>query len=142
MILVKTITEDFSLQSKDFSEAEDIHFDFTELKKINSIGIKNFINFLKDLSPTNRIYYHHCPPRFIQLLNIVNGLFPPQVETKSLFVAYFCPHCQNDYSFEVFAPFQKEMLHVIRECPEDATPLELFNRESIIFNFLKSKSVA
>ena len=138
MIPVKMITEDFNLKGEDYAQEKELHLDFTPLQKINSIGLRSFILFLKSIPASTQIKYHHCSPLFVHMFNIVDGLLPHNVEIKSLFIPYFCPTCQNDYTFEVQAPFKKESLQISRSCPEDGAVLELFYSENTFFKFLKT----
>jgi hypothetical protein len=137
MISIKSIAEDFSLKAEDFKDLTEINFDFSDLKKINSLGLRSFIVFLKSIPASTKITYHHCSPHFVHMLNIVDGLLPTNVEIKSLVIPYFCPTCQNDYNFEISAPFQKSILNEERHCPEDQAKLEFFYSENTFFKFLK-----
>ena len=138
MVSVKMITEDFNLKGEDYAHQKELHLDFTHLQKINSIGLRGFIIFLKSIPATTQIKYHHCSPLFVHMFNIVDGLLPPHVEIKSLFIPYFCPTCQNDYTFEAHSPFNKASLHEVRQCPDDGAQLELFYSENTFFKFLKA----
>ncbi len=136
MVSVKMITEDFNLKGSDYAHEKELHLDFTHLQKINSLGLRGFIAFLKSIPKTTQIKYHHCSPLLVHMINIVDGLLPSNVEIKSLFIPYFCPTCQKESTFEVHAPFKKESLKVSRQCPDDGAHLELFYQESTFFKFL------
>jgi hypothetical protein len=68
--------------------SKKIVFDLEKLQGINSCGIRDFINLLKDVPATTDIEYEKCPPFFIQQVNIVNGFLSSQRKVISLYAPY------------------------------------------------------
>lgn len=65
-----------------------VKFNLEKLEGINSCGIREFINLLKRISSETQVEYHHCPPFFIQQVNIVNGFLASNRKIASLYVPY------------------------------------------------------
>jgi len=67
---------------------EKIVFDLEKLQGINSCGIRDFINLLKEIPSSAIVEYEKCPPLFIQQVNIVNGFLSSQRRVVSLYAPY------------------------------------------------------
>ena len=84
-----------------FPDPEDVpktlKFDLKKLKSINSYGIRNLIQFIRQ-HPDRPLEYHNCPVLFVETLNIVRELMGrdrnPQT-VKSLSLPYHCEGCNR-----------------------------------------------
>lgn len=132
------LDEDFNLVGSDYKDCTVLDLDLSKIKKINSIGMRYFIEFLNSIPASTSINYYNCSPLFVHMLNILDGLLPKNVTVKSLFAPYFCPTCQKEYLVEMQAPFNVNALNSNKTCSDDSSPLEFFYVEKTFFKFLKT----
>jgi hypothetical protein len=82
------LDENFIHTEHQIPTTKKVIFDLERLEGINSCGIRDFINLLKDIPELTSVEYEKCPPLFIQQVNIVNGFLSPQRKVVSLFAPY------------------------------------------------------
>ena len=70
-------------------------FNFREIVTINSLGIRSWVNFLKELGDT-QILYEECPPMIVRQLNMIPS-FQGQAQVISIFVPYACGNCEKEH---------------------------------------------
>ena len=82
--------------------------DFEELKKeqgplylnlagvtgINSLGIRGWVNFWKELSG-KEVFYIECPPVIVRQMNMIPSFSGP-AKVVSVFVPYVCENCETE----------------------------------------------
>ncbi|MNJ93269.1 hypothetical protein D3C87_109480 [compost metagenome] len=66
----------------------DLHLDLRDLKSINSLGIRNFRNWIFQIR-CQRLKLFYCPRIFVNQLNLVDGFVPPKTEIESFFTPYY-----------------------------------------------------
>lgn len=67
---------------------------FKDVASINSCGIRNWVNFLKELGAT-KIVYEECPPLIVRQLNMVPS-FAGNATVASVYVPYVCDNCEAE----------------------------------------------
>ncbi len=82
------LDENFIHTEHKIPTSKKVIFDLEKLEGINSCGIRDFINLLKDIPDSTLVEYEKCPPLFIQQVNIVNGFLSPQRKVVSLYAPY------------------------------------------------------
>jgi hypothetical protein len=82
------LDENFIHSEYQIPASKKVIFDLENLEGINSCGIRDFINLLKDIPDSTAVEYGKCPPLFIQQVNIVNGFLSPQRKVVSLYAPY------------------------------------------------------
>lgn len=80
-----------------------VSINFKEVQSINSLGIRSWVNFLKDLS-NREVHYEECPPIIVRQLNMV-----PSFLGKAKVLSVFVPYVSDDTDEEklVLVPSQK-----------------------------------
>jgi len=68
-------------------------FNFKEVTSINSCGIRNWVNFIKELDAV--IYYAECPPVIVRQLNMVPS-FKGKADVVSVEIPYVCDACEKE----------------------------------------------
>lgn len=66
----------------------DLNLDLRELNAVNSLGIRNFHNWISTVQ-CQRMRLLFCPYVFINQVNMVKGFLPAKAEIESFFVPYF-----------------------------------------------------
>lgn len=72
----------------------NIIFNFKDVTLINSLGIRNWVNFIKTLS-AKPVFYAECPPLIVRQLNMVPS-FMGHAKVLSAFAPYVCDSCDNE----------------------------------------------
>jgi anti-anti-sigma regulatory factor len=66
----------------------DLILDLKDVKAINSLGTRNFRNWIHGVQ-CQRLRLFHCPRVFVNQMNLVEGFLPPKSEVESFFVPYY-----------------------------------------------------
>lgn len=69
-------------------------FNFKEVTAINSIGIRTWVNFVKELG-TSGISYEECPPLIVRQMNMVPS-FVGGAQVASVYAPYVCEECDKE----------------------------------------------
>lgn len=67
--------------------------DLAEVKRINSCGVRDWVNWLSDLHAKGKtVILTRCSPCIVTQLNLVNN-FVGRAMVRSFFAPYYCAHC-------------------------------------------------
>lgn len=66
----------------------ELHLHLEQLKGINSLGVRTFINWSSKLE-NSKIFVHDAPKGFVDQMNMVAGFLPPQTRVRSFYVPYY-----------------------------------------------------
>jgi len=70
--------------------------DLGEIERINSCGVRDWVNWLSRLEGTGtRAVLVECSPAIVAQINLVNN-FTGNGVVKSFYVPYFCPECDEE----------------------------------------------
>ena len=70
--------------------------DVSEIERINSCGVRDWVNWLGKLEANNtKIVLVECSPAIVAQINLVNN-FTGNGVVKSFYVPYFCPECDEE----------------------------------------------
>jgi hypothetical protein len=129
----------------DLAEAEPpLRIDFSELKTINSYGIRKLIKMIREWSP-REFEYHAVPSSVVETFNVVRALLgePATGEVvKSYSIPHFCEACDKVFE-QMFdatdVKIEDGELHVQdRKCPTCGRELEIDVEPDEYFVFLES----
>lgn len=93
-VLLKGVIDEDSDFSPILKLKGPIVFNFRFVTAINSCGVRNWVNFLKQISDWE-IYYEDCPPLVVRQLNMVPS-FVGHAQVISVFGAYVCDVCDAE----------------------------------------------
>ena len=110
--------------------SEPLRLNLSQLSKMNSIGIRNFLRFLADWG-TKEIHYEHATSEFIDQVNMISSMkgSAHQAKILSFNVPWQCVSC--DHEDEVFmeaaevGPMLKDGKDLSRICPKCGTQMSL-----------------
>lgn len=71
-----------------------IVFNFSKITSINSCGIRNWVNFLKNLKE-KKVFFEECPPIIVRQMNMVPS-FKQHAKVLSVYVPYVCDTCDTE----------------------------------------------
>ncbi len=147
LVLSGTIDEDVQFPVLDITTVKKINFDLKDVKSINSVGIREWLNWIKPLSEKTRVTMKNCPKTLVFQFNMVEGFLPKGSQVESLYVPFFCEKC--DLEENVLFHIGKEIkveggnvsvhfdLEKIKPCKEAACELSMDVTEAKYFHFLK-----
>lgn len=70
-------------------------FDFCQVEYVNSLGIRNWINFIRHFQEGRQIVYRECPPDIVMQMNMMPS-FQGGGRIESFYASYECPKCGYD----------------------------------------------
>ncbi len=112
-----------------------IVFNFSKVTSINSCGIRNWVNFIKNLKDKN-VFFEECPPIIVRQMNMVPS-FKQHAKVMSVFVPYVCDTCEAE---KLVLVGEKEMERVEEALPCDNCEhgeMELDGQKEQYFAFAK-----
>ncbi|WP_291515967.1 hypothetical protein [Bdellovibrio sp. ArHS] len=120
-ILLKGSLNEYSsaLDGVEVNPNFDLNVDLKDLQAINSLGIRNFHNFIRRLR-CQRLRFFYCPRVFVNQLNLVEGFLPDKAEIESFFVPYFSEQSGEDAQvlFTKFLEYKKVNDKVVLSIPQ------------------------
>ena len=141
-----TIDEDVEFPAVEGAPG-NIRIDLQGVKSINSVGIREWLNWIKPLSEKSKIVLENCPKPLVFQLNMVEGFLPKNGTITSFYVPYFCEKCdtEKDVLFKVGEHVTigggnyevKFDVKTAKLCDCDPSEMELDATESKYFQFLK-----
>lgn len=130
----------------DLGGAKEAIFDFSEVRFVNSIGLRGWIIWIKKAAGMS-IQFIKCPRYVVDQMNILEGFLPPNARVESFYIPYYCESCDHTEMFlaERGRDFKegtadvKEGILVKDElpCPKCGNPAEMDVLKERYFNFLK-----
>ena len=90
-------------------EGNEMTLNLKEVTRINSTGVREWINALEKVDHSIEMIFEECPPIVVYQMTMIPN-FTSRVKVKSVYAPYYCPECDS----------QEEIL----------IPLENFNLES------------
>lgn len=91
--LVGDIDEDTNLQPL-LRLGSPLIFNFSQVRSINSCGVRSWVNFLKELG-TTAVAYTECPPLIVRQMNMVPS-FAGQAQVLSIYAPFVCDNCEEE----------------------------------------------
>lgn len=67
-----------------------------ELSFINSLGIRDWVNWIKSVRAEKGITLVRCSPPFVRQISILKNFIPEGVAVESICVPYHCDHCMRE----------------------------------------------
>lgn len=95
---VGSLDEDVQLDPSLLTGVEVAEIDFNKLTRMNSIGIREWIQWISSAPSVNYIF-SFCPKFFIQQANSMAGFIPPKAKFRSFYVPYFNEDSGNERDF-------------------------------------------
>ncbi len=123
-------------------EGRTVVIDLADVDRINSCGVRDWVNWLADLTDRDRhVILVRCSPSIVTQLNLVHN-FVGKGMVKSFFTPHFCPPCDLEQlelvQVEDFAGDGGPKAPIVRgrKCQEPQCAMEFDDLESAYFAFL------
>lgn len=83
------IDEDSSFQPADTGGAAEIVLDLDKVTAINSVGIREWIKWVKTMPAASKLAVRKCPKIIVDQINMVAGFLPAGTVVESFYVPYY-----------------------------------------------------
>ncbi|MCC6747872.1 MAG: hypothetical protein IT371_09460 [Deltaproteobacteria bacterium] len=114
--------------------------DTFDVARINSCGVREWINFMRSVEQVPRLTLSRCSPAIVVQLNSVFN-FPGKAEVESVVAPYYCARCDREAMIVVDVPQQlkdpAELLKEPRTCETCKQPLQFDDIPDRYFLFVK-----
>jgi hypothetical protein len=70
-------------------------FHLAEVRRINSCGVREWVNFVRDLPSVTELTFTHCSPAIVTQLNMIFN-FRGQAKVRSFYAPYICESCNHE----------------------------------------------
>lgn len=87
-------------ENADFAELRrrlrgQVVFHLGEVKRINSAGVREWVNFVRELPNVSELIFSHCSPAIVAHLNMIYN-FKGQAAIRSFYAPYICEGCNHE----------------------------------------------
>jgi anti-anti-sigma regulatory factor len=87
-------------EDADFSELRrqlrgSVVFRLSGIRRINSCGVREWVNFVRDLPNVTELVFSHCSQAIVTQLNMIYN-FRGSATVRSFYAPYVCEECNNE----------------------------------------------
>lgn len=82
-----------------------VAFQLAEVRRINSCGVREWVNFVRDLPHVTDLSFSHCSPAIVTQLNMIYN-FRGNARIRSFYAPYVCERCGAEEEKLVDVPTQ------------------------------------
>lgn len=82
-----------------------VAFQLAEVRRINSCGVREWVNFVRDLPHVSDLSFSHCSPAIVTQLNMIYN-FRGSARIRSFYAPYVCEACGQEEEKLVDVPGQ------------------------------------
>jgi DNA-directed RNA polymerase subunit RPC12/RpoP len=82
-----------------------VAFQLAEVRRINSCGVREWVNFVRDLPHVTDLSFSHCSPAIVTQLNMIYN-FRGSARIRSFYAPYVCERCGQEEEKLVDVPSQ------------------------------------
>lgn len=137
---VGAINEDSELSFKslaaELKEDKKITFNFSQVKSVNSLGVRAWVSFLRSLEEGRTILFSECTTDIIMQINMIPS-FLGKATVSSFYVNYTCEICNKEEKklFET-ASLPPKTIPQTPKCEQDDCGMQTEELEDEYFVFL------
>ena len=89
LVMSGGLDEDASFAGLAALESGPVVLDLSGINAINSVGIREWIKWVKEIPSTVQLRLRNCPKIIVDQINMIAGFLPPKTVIESFFVPYF-----------------------------------------------------
>jgi hypothetical protein len=105
-------------------DIQALNVDLSEVRRINSVGVRNWMEFVNTLAEKNiEVVFERCSVPIVQQLNMIAS-FRGRGLVASVFAPYYCSKCDHDHRQLVELNGSVVDLEAKMSCPNCGGPLE------------------
>jgi hypothetical protein len=127
---------DFDALKAEIKSGARIRFDMSEIGRVNSCGVREWVNFVRSLPSTCTLELDKCPPAVVSQLNMISN-FAGGARVLSVHAPFVCPQCGGEES--VLVQVERGRLPELpeRQCRSCSSAMEFDDVEDSYFAFLR-----
>ncbi len=131
-------------ENADFAELKrrlkgHVVFNMGEIRRLNSCGVREWVNFVRDLPGVTELTLTHCSPAIVTQLNMITN-FRGGAKIRSFLAPYACDACNHEEEklLDVQAHFPDRDFHRVPEfvCEKCGSPLQFDDLPERYLSFL------
>jgi anti-anti-sigma regulatory factor len=131
-------------ENADFTELRrrlegSVVFHLEGIRRINSCGVREWVNFVRDLPVMTGLIFTHCSPAIVTQLNMIYN-FRGNAKIRSFYAPYVCESCnaESDKLLDVEAQFPHGSIDKVPEftCERCREPMEFDDLPERYLSFL------
>jgi hypothetical protein len=100
--LIGVINEDSTVAKIDPGQCSAVVINTAQVSRINSVGVRDWVNWIEPLSERVPVYLTECSPAVVFHANFVTN-FLGRARVVSLYAPYYCTSCDHEASLLVDA---------------------------------------
>lgn len=137
--LLGVLDEEVTFAAYSLNGAPNIVFDFSDVKGINSCGIREWIRWIGPHSKVAMVY-KNCPKIIVDQINMVDGFLPSNGFVESFYVPYYSDETDEEKHilFSYGQEFSENGIHYPTQVLDSKNnPMDIDVIESKYFRFLQ-----
>jgi hypothetical protein len=96
LIFEGVIDEESKFPAVDGNKHKRVMVDLKGIRSINSVGIREWLNWIRPLSETSQVVFLKTPKALVFQMNMVEGFLPKNGTVKSFYVPFYCEACDKE----------------------------------------------
>ncbi len=126
---------DFAPLAAELKQKRHVRFDLSGIARINSCGVREWVNFIRSLPQACAIELEKCTPAVVTQLNMISN-FAGQARILSVHAPFVCDNCGNEE--DVLIEVQRGSVPSLGEanCKDCGGAMEFDDVEDSYFAFL------
>lgn len=101
----------------DLRSAAEIRFDLSGVRRINSCGVREWVNFVRSLPPKAGVVLEKCPSVVVAQINMISN-FAANARVSSVHAPFICESCGHEEDVLVDLSNGRVPKLDTRACPE------------------------
>jgi DNA-directed RNA polymerase subunit RPC12/RpoP len=114
-------------------------FHMADVRRINSCGVREWVNFVRDLPGVSDLTFTHCSPAIVTQLNMIYN-FRGSGRVRSFFAPYVCESCghEEEKLLDVQSQFPTGSVHSVPDykCEQCGAQMEFDDLPERYLSFL------
>ncbi|PWU12250.1 MAG: hypothetical protein C5B49_16600 [Bdellovibrio sp.] len=141
LVLKGDIDEEAELASPDIEPGADVVLDLTDVKTINSMGMRMWLKWVKTIPESVQLSVRRCPKMIVDQINMVAGFLPEDAKVESFFVPYYSEISSSEklVLFEQGKEYKGGKLHVTPVVRDDSGNIMEMDVIDSYFRFIQKR---
>jgi hypothetical protein len=112
-----------------------VAFQLGEVRRINSCGVREWVNFVRDLPHVTDLSFSHCSPAIVTQLNMIYN-FRGNARIRSFYAPYVCEQCGQEEEKLVDVPTHGRQEIPVFACSQCGATMEFDDLPERYLSFL------